>query len=201
MTSPVTIPSPASAPPDSPQGQLHALLRRELPVLDATLREQVHALGLDKRQQAPASGGWSVDQVLEHLCLGNALYLRAMEAAVERALQLPAAGDAAPRGRWRPTLGGRLLVRSLTSARRIPRPREMTPGRVSRPGVLEALAASHGALLELLDRATGLEWRDVRLRSPFATWVALTLGDAALVILRHGQRHARQVARLRAELA
>lgn len=195
-------------PANSPQGTLHAALMRDLDALDRALRDQVATLGHAQRRTVPAAGGWDVDAVCEHLCLSNEHYLRVMTAAVDASL--PAVGNAASshlgsgapfveasRGRWRPTLGGRLLVHALVSPRRMPRPAVLTPGPEPRAAVLEALLATHQALRALLQRAASMEWRRVRFSSPFARLVRLNLGDGALVIVRHGERHARQIVRIR----
>lgn len=199
--------SGAGAPPRH-QGALLALVERELAALDRALREQVSALTPAERRRVPSTGGWHVDAVCEHLCLANEQYLRTMTSAVEAALSRATGGrgvdDRAVRPAeqsgtpaWRPALAGRLLVHALVSPQRMPRPRVLTPGPDVRPHVLEALLASHDALREVLHRAHGLVWRRVRFSSPFARLVRLNLGDGALVILRHGERHLAQIARIR----
>lgn len=198
--------APSAAPPASPQGQLHATLLRDLDALDQSLRDMVESLPPGRRRMAPASGGWHVDAVCEHLCLANEHYLRAMSAALDaapRAAIRSAGGDGAADpsgGRWRPTLAGRLLVHALVSPRGMPRPAVLTPGPEPRADVLDALIATHDALRDMLSAAAGVEWRRVRFSSPFARLIRLNLGDGALVMLRHGERHARQIERIRASI-
>jgi len=143
-----------------------------------------------ERATTPPGGGWSADQIAEHLCLANGDYLREMHAAVGKAGAPRSGGD------WHPTLGGRMLVYSMESRMRFPAPRAIVPGPEAREGVLDALLATHDRLLRLLDNARTREWRTVRFRSPYARWMPLNLGDGALIILRHGERHARQMERV-----
>lgn len=182
----------------SSQARLHALVRTDLEALDRSLRELVAPLTSTERRRVPPAGGWHVDAVCEHLCLANEHYLRAMSAALDVAAG--SAPDAAQHA-WRPTFAGRFLVHALVSHRRMPRPPVLTPGPEPRPGVLEALLATHDALRALLQRSEGVAWRRVRFSSPFARLIRLNLGDGALVIVRHSERHARQIARIRSALA
>lgn len=202
----MTLPA---APRIATQEALHAIIERDLAQLDRSLRELVETLTPAQRRTVPSAGGWHVDAVCEHLCLGNEFYLRAMTAALdaaERSRPSEATGTALPASReaagtpWRPAIAGRLLVHALVSPRRMPRPAVLTPGPEPRAQVLESLLGSHDALRALLQRAAGVEWRRVRFSSPFARLIRLNLGDGALVILRHGERHLGQVARIRAAI-
>lgn len=195
----------------SEQEALHTQVERDLAELDRSLRVMVEPLDVAQRRMVPAAGGWHVDAVCEHLCLANEHYLDVMSRAVDAAQRLAAVGSAgrsaaigaapnASRVRWRPSLGGRLLVRALVSPTRMPRPKVLTPGPAPRANVLEALVATHDALRALLQRASALEWERVRFSSPFVRLVRLNLGDGALVIVRHGERHGRQLARVRASI-
>jgi DinB superfamily len=215
MTSPAL--TPGAARPASLQDALHAHLLRDLSALDLSLRQLVESLTDGQRRTVPITGGWHVDAVCEHLCLGNEFYLRAMSAALDAALRAAPSGPQGAKGATgttsepgtspdmrpvprRPTIAGRLLVHALVSPRRMPRPAVLTPGPEPRAHVLESLIASHDALRTVLQRAAGVEWRRVRFSSPFARIVRLNLGDGALVIVRHGERHARQIARIRASI-
>jgi len=155
----------------------------------------VRPLPLQRRAARPPGGGWSVDEVLEHLCLANSEYLRSMQQALRSAHEPKTSRKLAPVGAWRATMAGRLLVRSMTSSWRQPTVRQIAPRQSPRPAVLEAVFDSHATLRSLLEEARSREWTKVRLSSPFARLIRLNLGDAALVILRHGERHARQIAR------
>lgn len=129
--------------------------------------------------------------ILEHLCLANNAYLTEMERA------LSTSGTPRLDGAWRPTLGGRLLVYSMRSTWRLPAPKSIAPGPAPRENVLDATLGTLTSLRALLSGSRAREWRHVHLASPFARWLPLNLGDAAQIILYHGQRHAGQMARVR----
>ena len=187
---------PAALP--ATQGALHAHVARALDELDARLRRAVAAVPADRMTVRPANGGWSVAEVLEHCCLSNEGYLAPLEAAVGAAAP-STAGDASGLA-WRPTLLAGVLRRSLEMTIPLRAPRAIQPGPSPRADVLEALVSTHDRLRALMTRAVALPWRRVRIASPFAAVVRPNFGDACLIVLRHGERHARQIERTAAEV-
>jgi hypothetical protein len=138
----------------------------------------------------PAPGAWSAAQALEHLVLASGSYLAVMRQRVEAT---PASGGGDPL--WRPTLGGRLLARSMTSARRFPAPRGWAPAAEPRPHVREAWTVELQELDALLERAAGLPWNRVRFGSPVTALIRLNLGDGFLILVAHAERHFGQIDR------
>jgi hypothetical protein len=67
--------------------------------------------------------------------------------------------------------------------------------------VLDAFLTTNASIRDLLRSAADVEWRCVRFGSPFARWLRLNLGDAALVLLRHGERHDQQMQRVARSLS
>lgn len=173
------------------QDRLCDSLLSGLDALERDIEQLVRPLESGERGARPPNGGWSIDMILEHLCLANNAYLTEME----RALSTPGA----PRldGAWRPTLGGRLLVHSMRSTWRLPAPKSIAPGPAPRENVLDAMLGTLSSLRVRLDGSRAREWRQLRLASPFARWLPLNLGDAAQIILYHGERHAGQMVRVR----
>jgi len=176
--------------PDAPQHRLASQLVHGLEAVETAIDALVGPMSTTRRTETPPDGGWSVDEILEHLCLANGDYLTAMERAIDH--------SSAPfeHGRWHPTLGGRLLVRAMESERRSSAPRRIVPAATARPDVLRTLLLSLAHCREVVERTRALEWRRVRLSSPYARWLRLNLGDAALVVLRHAERHLRQLSRV-----
>lgn len=174
----------------SPQDNLHSLVDAGLSALDVAVAELVRPMEEAMRAAIPSAGGWSIDGILEHICLTSDLYLKSMSEALS--------AQRAPRehGRWRPTLGGRLLAWSMTSNLRLPAPRVIVPGPVPRPQVLDAFLRGNASLRAMLEAAGDREWRRVRFTSPLERRLTLNLGDAALVMLRHGERHHQQMVRV-----
>jgi len=174
------------------QTELHQQLVGSIDALGAAVEAIVRPLDPHRRTRPGAGAGWSIDRILEHLCLAGDDYMAEMRTA------LAEPGAMLRDGRWRPTVSGRLLVWSMTSHWKIPAPRRIVPVEVPRPAVLEAFLERNAALRDLLATAAAREWRLVSLTSPYARLVRLNFGDAARVVVRHAERHARQMARIAA---
>lgn len=179
-----------SARTNGAQRQLVERLLAAINAADTQIDTLVRPMSAERRRTRPADGGWSVDEILEHLCLANADYLGAMDRALTHA-SAPLA-----RGAWRASLGGWLLVRAMESERRASAPAAIIPAAATRAEVLDVMLQSLQQLRTLIARAQLQEWRRVRITSPYARWLRLNFGDAALVVVRHAERHARQMARV-----
>lgn len=142
--------------------------------------------------RALPAGGWTVGQVLEHLCLGHDSYLAPMGKLMDGRGPDPRAATA----RWKPTVMGGLLARSLAARRRMRAPGIYRPGPTPRAGVLDAFVARQRQLDELLDRATALVWQELRMASPVTRLIRLNLGDAFEVLVTHAERHFGQIDRI-----
>ncbi|MFN8668335.1 MAG: DinB family protein [Gemmatimonadaceae bacterium] len=172
------------------QDTLAAELREALQRLEERLTAGVTPLTPAQRATRPPDGGWCVDEILEHLCLANADYLGAMERALGTGHTLRS------QRRWRASLGGWLLVRAMESERRTRAPAAIVPATTPRDAVFDALLQSFERLSVAMERGATIDWRRVRMSSPYARWLRLNFGDAALVVVRHAERHALQVERL-----
>ena len=179
----------AELPRDRRSSVLAPAVVEALVALDARYESALARIPLEDRDRSPVGGGWSAHQLLEHVTMANELYLRALEA-------LAAARTPASDVPWRPTIMGWLLERSLRT--RLPQraPSAIAPGPTPRAHVAQALAGTHERLRALVTASAGRDWRHDRLRSPLASWVRLSFGDACLIMLRHGERHAAQLERL-----
>jgi hypothetical protein len=160
----------------------------------ARLVERTVALPDDPESlhRRPATGGWSAAQVLEHLVLASGCYLAVMRQRVEGAATGAGGTDLV----WRPTLAGRLLARSMTSAGRFPAPRGWRPDVAPRPHVREAWMDALRELDALLDLTAALPWNRVRFRSPVVALLRLNLGDGFLILVAHAERHFGQIDRV-----
>lgn len=173
------------------------VLRAELARASRHLKTRAGAiagnLAPGEMQWRPPAGGWSVAEVFEHLVVANGTYLGRL-----RDLAHAATPTARPGARWRPSLAGGLLVRAFASRRRFPAPRVFRPGPAPREEVIAAFIATLDELGRLMDTAAGLDWRRVRTSSPVSRAVRLNLGDCFVVVVRHAERHFRQIDRVRA---
>jgi hypothetical protein len=165
-----------------------------LAAVDRRLGVALHAVPAPHRDRQRADGGWSAHQLLDHIALSAEGYLLPL-AQLAATLAAHPAADAPD---WRPTLAGRLLVRSLTLRLPLRAPRAIRPGPAPRSDPLARVHAAHTQLRCWCRQVAGSDWGAATMRSPYAGWVRLTFGDAVLVQLRHAERHAGQLERLAA---
>lgn len=162
----------------------HALDARTLTVHDATTPVVL--------TWQPPDGGWSIGQVFEHLCVATDDYL----VTLRPLLANPPAGSQAG-SRWKPSLAGRLLVRSFESSRKLPAPKRWRPAPVPRPNVVREFRDRQRDLVELIERSMAFEWNRVRLASPVSSLIRMNVGDAFTILVTHAERHFRQIDRIR----
>src|SRR5689334_3285104 len=144
-------------------------LRRQL-VADTerdTKRARALALDLDgpHLHQRPPSGGWSIAEVYEHLCVANDSYL----ALIEKLIADGKSERATRTATWKPTLAGGLLVRSLESPRKLRAPKAFKPGPQPRPNVVDQFIDRQRWLLGQLDATSDIDWRRARIASPIVS--------------------------------
>jgi hypothetical protein len=143
----------------------------------------------------PPDGGWSVGQVLEHLLISDRSYVVRMRPLIEAA---KARGAPTTPAAWRPTLAGRLLIRSLSpeATRKLPAPKIYRPGPSPRPGVVGEYLRSLDDLASLMRAARGLDLGRLRMSSPVSRLLRLHVGDGFAIMVVHAQRHLGQIERL-----
>jgi uncharacterized damage-inducible protein DinB len=171
-------------------------LRRELlhdmAALDARL-ESLRSVPAARLSAAPAAGGWSAAEVLEHLCVAADSYLERLERIVaDRAGRRV---DDLEKQAWRPSLAGRLLVVAMESERKTRAPKIYRPPGPPRDAVVAAFIGRQERLTRLLHATRDLDWRRTRFVSPVSPLVRMNLGDALLVLVRHAERHWGQIER------
>jgi hypothetical protein len=180
------------------QRELHERLRTE--ALDNHQRIVALARPLDRERlvRRPVPPGWSVGEVLQHLCMTDELYRKPLLALVNGAR--PDAG--APFREWKPTFVGNLLARMLEKPGKMRAPRAFQPGPTPQPGVVEDFLMRDSRMLALMDQSAALDWRALRMPSP-ALPVALfkmNLGDVFRIHVVHVRRHLGQMQRVLASL-
>jgi uncharacterized damage-inducible protein DinB len=163
---------------------------------DARVESLVRPLSEEQLSWHPANGGWSIADVLEHLCVVHDSYDPLVSARID-APDVPSAEADAP---WSPTLVGGMLVRSFASDRRVPAPKIFRPAPEARPNVLDEFLMREEQLLERLARARTVDLRRVKLVSPVAHVIRINLGDALGILVHHARRHLGQMTRVRARV-
>ena len=156
----------------------------------AEIDETVDAVALDWR---PAPDAWSAAQVFEHLCVANDSYLGVVRPVVERAVV--SAQQHATDLTWRASFIGRLLARSMTSPRKLPAPKQWRPAPEARPNVIAAFLERQREIVSLIDRSSSTDWRRLRMSSPISPLIRMNVGDAFTILVRHEERHLRQIER------
>jgi hypothetical protein len=178
-----------------PQRDLHRQLREEAIASRERIAALVRPLDPSKLNEHPEPKGWSLAQLLEHLCLADQLYEKPVAELFSRAR--PDAGAAARD--WKSSMIGGLIAGGLQNPKPIKRgPRAFQPGPTPRNGVVEAFHANELRFVQLMDDAQGYDWRALRLRSPVlpSFLPKMNLGDAFRIHVVHLTRHSRQVQRL-----
>jgi DinB superfamily len=176
-------------PPPTPQ------LPEELGALDeafAAAERDARALvdGVSDARGAwrPDAGSWSVAECLDHLAVGNRVYVAAMRPAADRARQ----DGRARRRPARPGVIGRWFVQMLEPPvkTRMKAPRKIRP-RPS-PPLLDAAAAffaSHAEVRAFLRAYADIDLAGVRFANPFIRGVRFSLATGLHALAAHERRH------------
>src|SRR5262249_28719869 len=135
-----------------------------------------------------APGSWSVAECLDHLAVGNRVYVVALE---------PAAARARRDGRVRrkpalPGLVGGWVVKSFEPpvTRKLRAPRKIVPR--SSPPLADAGAAffaSHAQVVEFLRQYADLDLAGVRFPNPFIHALRFSLATGLHLLAAHERRH------------
>lgn len=157
----------------------------------ATLVRGVTPTQLDAH---PEPNGWSVGQVLEHLCIAGDL----TEAPATDALRHASADPAAASREWKSSFIGGMIASSLSKPKPLKGPKVFQPGPTPRAGVLDAFLAGEQRFINDLDHAGELDWNALRIPSAaLPSWAPkMNLGDGFRIHTVHVERHARQIERL-----
>ncbi len=184
-------PLPAKALPR----ELAPMITSALEAVNQRLQLAYAATADEQRDIQRSDGGWSVNQVLEHIARTNEAYLKPMTELADK-LSLAPVSDVT----WRSTFAARWLASSLTMTIPLPAPKKIEPGPDVRDEVVKAVITSHEEVCALMRRVAAKNWRLPRMVSPLSAMVRPNFGDACVVVLRHSERHTAQIENLVAEL-
>src|SRR3954466_5194256 len=145
------------------QRELYEALRKESIASRERIMKMVRWLDAARLNEHPEPNGWSVGQVLEHLCKANQLYERPMTALLSR----PPHDAGAANREWKSSLVGGFIAESLLNPKPLKRgPRAFRPGPTPRNGVVEAFHDGELRFAQALDDGISYDWRAVRIGSP-----------------------------------
>ena len=165
-------------------------LQRDLRALDARTAELQGTVDRAAFEWNPPEGGWSVAQVFEHLCVATDDYLAVLRPLVAR---LSSNDKTRADLTWRPSFAGGLLAKSMVSPRKVSAPKVWTPGPVPRPNVIAEFLVRQQELGRLIAESANSEWNRVRLASPVSFLIRMNIGDAFTILVRHTERHFKQI--------
>lgn len=180
------------------QRDLHHQLRAESLETRERIAAIVRPLDAATLNEHPEPKGWSIGEVLEHLCIADELYEAPMAALLRTAR--PDAG-AALREVKHTFIGGK-IADALLAPRKLKGPPAFRVRHGPRNGVVEAFLARELKFVQQMDDAVRYDWNALKLRSPALPFFMpkLSLGDAFRVHVVHVARHARQIDRLVAKV-
>jgi hypothetical protein len=176
------------------QHELHQALKSEALANHRRVSELARPLDPERLVRRPTPPGWSVGEVLEHLCIADELYHKPLTALVTTAR--PDAG--APAREWRPSIFGKLIAGALARPGKMKAPGRFKPGASPRNGVVEDFLARDSRLIAMMDDAASLDWRALRMSSPAlpVPIIRLNLGDVFKIHVVHVRRHLGQMERV-----
>ena len=175
------------------QKTLHDRLGAEMRANHERIASRTRALDPERLLRRPSAGAWSVGEVLEHLVLMDALFLKPVEPLVRESRR----DAAAPLREYSESFIGGKIASSLEDPKPLKAPKAAVP-LTPRAGVVEAFLASDTRFITLMDEATALDWNRVRLRPPVAPWIPIriNLGDVFHIHTVHVRRHHAQIERI-----
>lgn len=172
-----------------PQSAVAHRLIRDLRAVSATAEVIPRKASQAQLDWRPPGDGWSASQIFEHLCLANDSYLHELHRLVPDSRT----GFGTANTDWKPTLPGKLLARSMESPRKLSAPKIWKPGPTPRPNVISEFLYRQSAIEDVIQRSLAYDWRKLRLASPVSMLIRMNIGDAFTILVRHEQRHLRQI--------
>ncbi len=171
-----------------PVPMLSAWSQRLLSELEnADGRAERLARGLTREQfnWNPRPGAWSIGQCLEHLRIGNEIYLPAISNSLEDKQPSPVQEVVLSRiSRWfihnyiGPAVGTRANA-----------PSKARPDEVVETSVLDGFLQTNRMARELIRRASSYDVNRIRFRNPFVPLLRFTVGTGLEIIAKHEDRH------------
>ena len=157
----------------------------ELEIADGRAERVARALSRDQLTWSPAPGAWSIGQCLDHLRIGNEIYLPAISSALEgrRPSAVPEVVLSAI-NRWfiYNYIGPSVGTRAKAS-------RKTRPAAAVDTTVLDAFLRTNQTARELVSRASVYDVNRIRFKNPFVPLLRFTVGTGLEIVSQHESRH------------
>jgi hypothetical protein len=170
----------------------------ELDTADRRAECLAKALTPEQLNWQPQPGAWSVGQCLEHLYLGNEIYLPAISAALRGQRQ---AVVHEIRMGWPSRWFLRNYIAPNPGGTRARAPKKVEPSKSVRPDILSAFLRSNQAARELVRRASEYDVNALRFKNPFLPLLRFTVGTGLEITSKHQSRHLLQAEGVRRSAA
>lgn len=142
----------------------------------------------------PDEKSWCIAECFDHLRKVDRPYLKALDQAIRQAPLIDA-------GIFRPSMLGRIMMGTVAPNARmkVPAPRKIRPQAISPADArksIEAYLQQQAELMTLIQHAEGRDINSPRVPTPISSLIALSIGEALTVLVRHGERHRLQAERI-----
>jgi hypothetical protein len=177
-----------------PQRDLYQSLRTEALANHQRVAALARPLDPERLVRRPPQGGWSVGEVLEHLCIVDERYRKPLTALIAGARP----DAAAPAREWKSSFFGSFIATALERPRKVRSPRSFKPAGTPRNGVVEDFLQRDSRMLTQMDDAASLDWRALHMASPAIPLpvIRFNLGDVFRMHVVHVRRHLGQMERV-----
>ena len=171
---------------------------RQLLELEAEVNTLCADLTPEQFAQRPLSGGWSVQECLDHLNVMGALYVEKLGPVIENSR---ARGERGTKPLRYGLLGG-LFIRSQEPPvrLRVKTFKVFRPAQTPNEPALPTFLALQERVRDLLVCSEGLPLTKLRLTSPASKWLKMSVFEAFGLLLAHERRHLWQAQQVREQL-
>ncbi|MGH9773973.1 MAG: DinB family protein [Candidatus Acidiferrales bacterium] len=174
-------------------------IRREVEAVSVQTQSLCRGLNEDQLAWRPAPGRWSIAENFLHLDLTIHTFIPIVDRAIEDARR----ENLTSNGPFPLGVMGKLFVWYVEPPPilRLPAPKTLKPllnGPAS--DVLPKFLGSQQSMLQRLENANGLDINRVRITSPFASYIRMSLFALFSVWPAHERRHVAQAAHVRQQL-
>jgi hypothetical protein len=158
----------------------------ELDVADRRADSVAKTLTAEQLNSRPRLDVWNVGQCLQHLCLFNEVYLRAISTSLE-GRQRARVQEITPSwfGRW----FIRNYVEVSSESRRTRAPRKIEPDEQVESSILASFLRSNQIAREVNHRASDYDVNRIRFKNPFIPMLRFTAGAGLEIVSKHQSRH------------